>query len=430
MLVISVGLHGALLLLPTGASDDELVPAPDPEEDGIAITRIDPPSNPAAGPQATGTPTAENRNSSAKTNPSSPNSSPSSSRANASSGSARSSSGSASASANGSRGNRPAGPSRSSATPRNSRESDPTSRASGSTNSRSSNSGRTTQTTALDPTTHFLDYFAVFETYRGPVPVAAEEVEELKDLWLSGLKEAGVSLANLGSDDIQPLANLEKIPYPSAICLPQAPATAQLLVFVAADGTPHPDVLPLKDTGYTSFDDQAETVIRNHDFPKQDAPGAYLVDVVVDYDSGTCTWPPAIAGVADDFWTLLDSYIGPNLTRSNEAEAAEETWRSQLALPAATPAAGFEATVAYNLGLCLPIAPTPAQFGIVVEPDGTLRAAPKLLRSTGYEQFDRQAQGLVDVFSFSGSDAPQVHVLTVPVAYNALLCESLSPADP
>ncbi len=48
MLLASLGLHGLLLLMPTGASDDPPIPPPDPEQDSVAITRVPPPGAPDA----------------------------------------------------------------------------------------------------------------------------------------------------------------------------------------------------------------------------------------------------------------------------------------------------------------------------------------------------------------------------------------------
>jgi hypothetical protein len=48
MLLLSLVLHGVVLFVPTGVSEDALVPPPDPEEDGIAISRIEPPRPRAA----------------------------------------------------------------------------------------------------------------------------------------------------------------------------------------------------------------------------------------------------------------------------------------------------------------------------------------------------------------------------------------------
>ena len=52
MLLASLGLHGLILLVPTGASQDEAIPPPDPEQDSVAITRIPPaaPASPAESP--------------------------------------------------------------------------------------------------------------------------------------------------------------------------------------------------------------------------------------------------------------------------------------------------------------------------------------------------------------------------------------------
>ena len=46
MLLASLALHGALLLIPTAASDDAAIPPPDFEQDNIAITRIPPTAPP------------------------------------------------------------------------------------------------------------------------------------------------------------------------------------------------------------------------------------------------------------------------------------------------------------------------------------------------------------------------------------------------
>ncbi|QQE63950.1 hypothetical protein GFS31_06220 [Leptolyngbya sp. BL0902] len=45
MLLASLGLHGAVLMLPTGASDDSPIPPPDPEQDSVAMTRVLPTSS-------------------------------------------------------------------------------------------------------------------------------------------------------------------------------------------------------------------------------------------------------------------------------------------------------------------------------------------------------------------------------------------------
>ena len=57
MLLASLGLHGLLLFMPTGASSEAPIPPPDPEQDSIAITRVPPAgtADPAATPTPAGT---------------------------------------------------------------------------------------------------------------------------------------------------------------------------------------------------------------------------------------------------------------------------------------------------------------------------------------------------------------------------------------
>jgi hypothetical protein len=42
MLLASLGLHGLVLMLPSGSSNKALIPPPDPEQDSVAITRVPP----------------------------------------------------------------------------------------------------------------------------------------------------------------------------------------------------------------------------------------------------------------------------------------------------------------------------------------------------------------------------------------------------
>ncbi len=42
MLLMSLGLHGVLLLLPIGGADQAVMPGPDPEQDSVTITRVPP----------------------------------------------------------------------------------------------------------------------------------------------------------------------------------------------------------------------------------------------------------------------------------------------------------------------------------------------------------------------------------------------------
>ena len=42
MLLASLGLHGLVLMLPAGSSNEAMIPPPDPEQDSVAITRVPP----------------------------------------------------------------------------------------------------------------------------------------------------------------------------------------------------------------------------------------------------------------------------------------------------------------------------------------------------------------------------------------------------
>ncbi len=63
MLLASLGLHGLVLMLPAGSSDEAMIPLPNPEQDSVAITRVPPAgeseiATPGAGATAGATPTA------------------------------------------------------------------------------------------------------------------------------------------------------------------------------------------------------------------------------------------------------------------------------------------------------------------------------------------------------------------------------------
>lgn len=57
MLLLSLAVHGAVLMIPVSSSEEAAIPPPDPEQDNIAITRI-PPTEPQSKPTPTQTLTA------------------------------------------------------------------------------------------------------------------------------------------------------------------------------------------------------------------------------------------------------------------------------------------------------------------------------------------------------------------------------------
>lgn len=420
MLFLSLVLHGVILFIPTGASEDALVPPPDPEEDGIAISRIEPPRATSTGSPRSGSANSANDNGAAAT--------------------ARNSVQGGAGQAADRRTSSPRSPARNGAAA-NRNSARQTERNPASNNDDVADLGnadgpnpRADNVTPPDPRTAFLSFIDIFEGYRGILPVDRNQLQVDADSWLEGVKgdRPALAAANL---TIQPLRNFEPIPYLENICLPQAPATAEILVLVEADGTVSGEAFTLKDTGYTHFDEVAASLVSNHDFPSASGPKAYRVTVAVDYDADDCQWPPPGVDVADEFLTLVHSYIGPAGTRPLEAATARQDWLNGLvsqgklstAMAANTSAPDFK--VPYDLGICLPIAPTPVQFGVLVRGDGSPQGEPKLLRSSGYEVLDQRARAMVSQFDFALGEGDRALVLEIPVDYNPLTNKNLDPSE-
>ncbi|MGG6237921.1 energy transducer TonB [Nodosilinea sp. AN01ver1] len=57
MLLVSLGLHGLVLMLPAGSDGEAVIPPPDPEQDSVAITRVPPAGTPESGAAAASTTT-------------------------------------------------------------------------------------------------------------------------------------------------------------------------------------------------------------------------------------------------------------------------------------------------------------------------------------------------------------------------------------
>ncbi|MBE7380491.1 MAG: hypothetical protein F6J95_003645 [Leptolyngbya sp. SIO1E4] len=429
MLLLSLGLHGLVLFTPVAPSEDDLVPPPDPEEDGIAITKIDPPRARATTPQSnTGT---------VKTAPSNPSPTPSPTataatpQSQANQQSSRTGSNSSDRRPNSSRSNsnsaRPATTDTGSQ-PANASQGDvPDLSAAPTVNVPNPPAPAVTPPTS-DP---FEEYIEVFKSFRGQT-ATEEEITTLKGTWLSGVTERGAAYANL---EIQPLKNLETVPYEAKICLPEAPTSAQVLVLVEADGNLDSDRQLVRTTGYRSFNRAVQELVQQHDYPEAETPQAFLVEIEVDYDESNCQPPQDVANLPDEYFAILDDYIGPELTTIAEANMAKTEWFMSLsesgeiefseaeALEETATLEGFDAEVEYALGICLPIAPQEAWWGVLVNPDGTVNGEPNLLRSTGYGGFDDRSQELVRAFDFPEVDTPQAYVIEVPVGYNSVNCE-------
>jgi|GEM_PF-3527624 len=438
MLLLSLGLHGLVLFVPMAPSEEDLVPPPDAEEDGIAITKVDPPgvSRPSL---LTESPTSVQAT---------PNSLPGGS-GNGASASSRPPQRAAA--------NRPSDPNRTPSTtsgrrPRaaGTRQSDPPETSAttpnptvtvpdlrpdpqanpaGSTVDNPNPSAPTVEARSQANRTQFLSYTDIFSTYQGLQLNTPEETAERRNLWLRSFTDQGGEYAGL---EIQPLTLPDPIPYESGICLPGSPNTAQMLVLVEADGTLNKDIMTLQSTGYRKFNQAAQRLVETHSFAEAAQPQAYLVDVAVDYDEADCEWPPAFAALPDEYFALLDSYRGPELTTLAEAEEAQADWLTTLTAAdrittaEANELEGFQAQVSYPDNICLPIEPAETRWGVVVDAEGTIQGEAKQLRSTGYGVFDDRAQAIVEGIDFPEAESPQAYVITIPTGYNRTNCQKLS----
>ncbi len=416
MLLASIGLHGLVLFAPVGPSEDDLLPPPDPEEDGIAITKIEAPQSrqPVAAPANSGTVKTAPARSSAAATPATAARSASSTQSNTS------------------QRQSPTSPSQSSGrSPRSGQPTVPDLSTVDSVQNPNPDTPSVEVPVADTPTDPFEEYIEGFGNYNG-VTVTAEEAEQLRSSWLESFSDRGAAFTNL---EIQPLSSLDPVPYAANICLPSAPTTAEVLVLVDAEGELD-DYQPfLQQTGYRNFNDAAKALIAAHDFPEAAGPQAYLAEVAVDYDTDDCEWPPEVDRIPSDNFTVLEAYVGPDLPTPREAATAQVDWlkalqeAGELNLPEgdleATELADFEPEVEYALAICLPLPPRNAKWGVIVQPDGSLSGEPHPLRSTGYENFNDRALELVKNYDFPEADAPQIYVVTVPVDYNATNCTTL-----
>ncbi|RZM78910.1 hypothetical protein [Leptolyngbya iicbica] len=435
MLLVSLGLHGLILFIPTGPAEEELLPPPDPEEDGVAVIKIDPPS-------ASPTATSANPGTVKTARPSTASPPPARSTARSA----------APAPRNPPRVNRRPSD-RPSPNPNSAdnaglvapipeldnadQTTDPNPQSPSAEGRATSDIGRrppdrTDEVTAAEPPP-FDNYIEIFKTYTG-VQLSETDANEAQANWLQVLSDRAPNLADL---TIRPLKIFEPLPYAANICLPSPPDAARILVFIDAEGTPEMYQPFVQRTKYRAFDNAAEDRVRQYDFPDVDEPRAYRVEVDVNYDETDCDWPPAVDRLPDDYFTVLESYVGPALTTSRGADETKAAWLQTLRESGAIDLPegddldlpkweGFIPDVSYPLDICLPVDPKDqVEVGVLVLPDGTLSAEPVTLRSTGYQYFDDRARDLVKTVAFTPSDTPQILVVEVPVAYNADDCQPL-----
>ncbi|MEM6838663.1 MAG: hypothetical protein AAF609_17630 [Cyanobacteria bacterium P01_C01_bin.120] len=413
MLLASIGLHGLVLFAPVGPSEDDILPAPDPEEDGIAVTKI-----PAPQPRTAAAPANAGTVKTAPTTASAPRAAAPAARANNTAPAA----GSNNRSADNATVSVPNLDGSAAVTNPNT---DPPQVGGPST----SGNGRNPRPVGPDP---FDEYIKIFGSYNG-VKLVPEDAAEIQTDWLKSFSDRGPDFVGL---EVNPIQLSETLPYEAKICLPQPPEAAKLLVMVDGDGNVDEYQPFVQYTGYRDFNDAAEEQVKQYDFPAATSPQAYQVEVAVDYDHENCDWPPTVDKLPDDYFTVLDNYVGPELTTPGAARAAREDWlkalseQSDMALPAmdelsAEDLEDFTPKVPYPLEICLPIEPENAEFGVILQPDGSLGTEPVSLRSTGYQNFDASAKELVENFDFPAADETRLRVIEVVVDYNPVNCQSL-----
>ncbi|WP_204141777.1 energy transducer TonB [Halomicronema sp. CCY15110] len=433
MLLVSLGLHGLVLFIPTGPAEEELLPPPDPEEDGVAVIKIDAPSErPTAANTDPGTvKTARPSSATPRPTATAPAGRAAPRQQNPQSGNRRPS-------------DRPSPnpnnvgspeligdlPNADQATEPNPQPSPTDGRATSDIGRRPPDRPGDATAAEADP---FGDYIEIFKTYSG-LQLTEGQAAERRELWLQSLRDRGPTFADL---EIRPLKIFEPLPYAANICLPAPPDAARILVLVDGDGTLDSYQPFVQQTQYRAFDNAAEDRVRQYAYPEVAEPRAYRVELAVDYDDTDCDWPPDVDRLPDGYFTVLASYVGPAVTTPRAADATKAAWLQTLRESAAIDLpedddleipkwAGFIPDVSYPLGICLPVDPKEqVEVGVLVQPDGTLGSDPVTLRSTGYQYFDDRARELVKTVAFTPSDAPQIWVIEVPIAYDADDCQSL-----
>jgi TonB family protein len=90
-----------------------------------------------------------------------------------------------------------------------------------------------------------------------------------------------------------------------------------------------------------------------------------------------------------------------------------------------------EFSTMYPQRVCLTDAPGEIAVGAVVNPDGSWRGAPTLLRSSGYGALDRKALQEIERHRFAASDGIKAYVLTLDtsVDYGGRPCLNPNPAS-
>jgi hypothetical protein len=315
MLFLSLGLHALFLFVPVAPSDQDLVPPPDPrEEEGIAISRIDPPQ-PRVAAAATGgqnavTSGAGGQQSEAiKSNVAAASPAAGTSQTSASTGSSRGGSSALSPNPTSvpSSGTRRRIRQPSNGSSADTDTSEPPNLSNGSSSGAGSGAaiqGSNPRASSPNPPAPVVptsrrvpdalrEYIALLQreyTYL-PTNTTAPETEEKTAAWLAEVRTAS------GQPNLVPqqVTSVEGVEYPLRTCLPQAPIAAQVGLRVNANNQVEGAAMLLRSTGYLALNKAAIENAKSYRFPAGSGARAYVVEVPVQYDRDRCVNLPATA---------------------------------------------------------------------------------------------------------------------------------------
>ncbi|HIK44896.1 MAG TPA: TonB family protein [Leptolyngbyaceae cyanobacterium M65_K2018_010] len=292
MLLASLGLHGLFLMLPTGASDEAMIPPPDPEQDSVAITRVPPATVAEQPPTLLGGPSGVGNPLPAQAlprlaQPLVPQPQPTGGRPTAN-GAVRS------------QGNRPASQTNPGANPLE-------------VGARPPASGNTQAVAPTPPSTPPPPSRPLFDSglgerlmaYAAALSLPQPQVDRLKvsvqrrfgytaaattrDAYSTNLSAWESTIqGETGIEDLS--AEVDRshfsVTYPQRVCLANEPGEVRLGVVVNPDGSQRGEPVVLRSSGYAAVDQKALELLRDHTFSEAEGIKAYTVSVATKVDYG------------------------------------------------------------------------------------------------------------------------------------------------
>jgi hypothetical protein len=308
MLLVSLGLHGLLLLLPTGDPDATVIPPPDPEQDSVAITRLPPAATPEQGaelspmvpnstaPRAVATspaPTSAAPPPGATTpTPSSPEATPPRPQPPAAASTQASGPGTPAPAATEST------PAASAPSSQNATATPPTATPP-STPPPASSSGPSQPLFDSDVGRRLLSYAAELNLPQGQIDRLADSIRD-RFTYDAHAASAAAYTANLNQWKIQlqdswgitPQAYDTEltVTYYQRACLPESPGPAKVGVVIDPDLEQRRQPVVLQSSGYGDIDRLVANRVRRHRFPATSDLAAYTLEVTtaVNHGQGSC----------------------------------------------------------------------------------------------------------------------------------------------